>query len=106
LAFLAQNKAKLCKNLIITLVFEKNANVFAENWQKSPKILAITSTPDPISEKLKNSFLELPTMSDFFDGFCQSCLYIKHPFIKLPHLMLDRYHKLEINKAFFCLNSS
>jgi hypothetical protein len=25
LAFLAQNKAKLCKNLIITLVFEKNA---------------------------------------------------------------------------------
>jgi hypothetical protein len=31
LAFLTQNKAKLCKNLIITLVFEKNANFFAEN---------------------------------------------------------------------------
>jgi hypothetical protein len=28
LAFLTQNKAKLCKNLIITLVFEKNANFF------------------------------------------------------------------------------
>jgi hypothetical protein len=28
-AFLTQNKAKLCKNLIITLVFEKNANFFA-----------------------------------------------------------------------------
>jgi hypothetical protein len=26
LAFLTQNKAKLCKILIITLVFEKNAN--------------------------------------------------------------------------------
>jgi hypothetical protein len=26
LAFYAQNKAKLCKNWIITLVFEKNAN--------------------------------------------------------------------------------
>jgi hypothetical protein len=26
LAFFAQNKAKLCKNWIITLVFEKNAN--------------------------------------------------------------------------------
>jgi hypothetical protein len=26
LAFLSQNKANLCKNLIITLVFEKNAN--------------------------------------------------------------------------------
>jgi hypothetical protein len=29
LAFLTQNKA----NLIITLVFEKNANFFAENWR-------------------------------------------------------------------------
>jgi hypothetical protein len=32
LAFLTQNKAELCKNLIITLVFEKNA-IF------SPKIV-------------------------------------------------------------------
>jgi hypothetical protein len=29
MAFLTQNKAKLCKILIITLVFEKNANCFA-----------------------------------------------------------------------------
>jgi hypothetical protein len=34
LAFFAQNKAKLCKILIITLVFEKNASFFAENRQK------------------------------------------------------------------------
>jgi hypothetical protein len=46
LAFLTQNKAKLCKILIITLFFEKNANFFAENWQKSPKIVIITPTPD------------------------------------------------------------
>jgi hypothetical protein len=45
LAFLTQNKAKLCKNWIITLVFEKNANFFAENWQKSQKIVIITTTP-------------------------------------------------------------
>jgi predicted secreted acid phosphatase len=45
LAFLTQNKAKLCKMLIITLDFEKNANFFAENWQKSQKIVIITSTP-------------------------------------------------------------
>jgi hypothetical protein len=38
LAFLTQNKAKICKILIITLDFEKNANFFAENWQKSQKI--------------------------------------------------------------------
>jgi hypothetical protein len=45
LAFLTQNKGKLCKILIITLVFEKNANFFAENCQKSQKIVIITSTP-------------------------------------------------------------
>jgi hypothetical protein len=44
LAFSAQNKAKLCKNWIITLVFEKNGNFFAENCQKSQKIVIITST--------------------------------------------------------------
>jgi hypothetical protein len=34
MAFLTQNKAKLRKILIITLVFEKNANFFAENCRK------------------------------------------------------------------------
>jgi hypothetical protein len=34
LAFLTQNKAKLCKILSITLVFEKNANFVAENRRK------------------------------------------------------------------------
>jgi hypothetical protein len=45
LAFLTQNKAKFGKKLIITLVFKKNAKFFAENWEKSPKIVIITSTP-------------------------------------------------------------
>jgi hypothetical protein len=45
LAFFAQTTLCFCKNLIITLVFEKNANFFAENWQKSQKIVIITSTP-------------------------------------------------------------
>jgi hypothetical protein len=27
------------------MVFEKNANFFAENWRKSQKIVIITSTP-------------------------------------------------------------
>jgi hypothetical protein len=44
LAFLTQNKAKLCKILNITLVFEKNANLFAENCQKSQKIVITSST--------------------------------------------------------------
>jgi hypothetical protein len=46
LSFLNQNKAKICKLLITTLVFEKNDNFFAENCQKLQKIVIITSTPD------------------------------------------------------------
>jgi hypothetical protein len=42
----AQTSASFCKNLIITLVFEKNANLFAEICQKSQKNVIITSTPD------------------------------------------------------------
>jgi hypothetical protein len=45
LALFAQTTASVCKNVIITLFFEKNANCFAENWQKSQKIAIITSTP-------------------------------------------------------------
>jgi hypothetical protein len=52
LAFLTQNKAKLCKTLIITLVIEKNANFFAENCRKSQKIVIITSTPDALEKNV------------------------------------------------------
>jgi hypothetical protein len=52
LAFFVQTTASFSKNLIITLVFEKNAHFFAENWQKSQKIVIITSSPD---ELVKNS---------------------------------------------------
>jgi hypothetical protein len=37
------------QNWFITLVFEKNANFFAENWQKSQKIVIVTSTLDEFS---------------------------------------------------------
>jgi hypothetical protein len=50
IGFFAQTTVTFCKNLIVTLVFEKNANFFAENWQKSPKIVIITSTPGSFFE--------------------------------------------------------
>jgi hypothetical protein len=53
LAFFTQNKAKLCKILIITLVFKKNANFFAENCRKSQKIVIITSTSDLFDKKIR-----------------------------------------------------
>jgi hypothetical protein len=45
------NKAKLFKNVIISLVFEKNANFCAENCRKSQKIVIITSIPGRAKEK-------------------------------------------------------
>jgi hypothetical protein len=48
---LTQKKAKLSKILIITLVFQKNANFFAENCQKSQKIVITTSTPGQTNER-------------------------------------------------------
>jgi hypothetical protein len=69
LAFLTQNKAKLCKILIMTLVFEKKANFFAENCQKSQKIVIITSTPDEFVKKSPEMYLHSATL------FChQQCI--------------------------------
>jgi hypothetical protein len=65
LAFLTQNKAKLCKMLIITLVFEKNANFFAKNCQKSQKIVIITSTPGPWLPDGFFSKLKIPIWVNF-----------------------------------------
>jgi predicted dinucleotide-binding enzyme len=45
-------KAKTCKILILTLVFEKNAIFFAENSQKWQKIVIITSTKSKWSKFL------------------------------------------------------
>jgi hypothetical protein len=56
MAFLTQNKAKLCKILIITLAFENNANFFAENGRKSQKIMIITSTPGAVGKKAEAGF--------------------------------------------------
>jgi hypothetical protein len=41
------------------LVFEKNANFFAKIWQKSQKIVIITSTPDFI----RGATPEMPSFS-------------------------------------------
>jgi hypothetical protein len=46
LAFFTQNKAKLSKILIITLVFEKKRQFFRRKWSKIAENFIITSTPD------------------------------------------------------------
>jgi hypothetical protein len=71
LAFFAQATATFAKKLIITLVLEKNANFFAENWRKSLKIvimigrnLAIRekSQSTKITSKFHNEFVEQSTI--------------------------------------------
>jgi hypothetical protein len=64
LAFLTQNKAKLCKNVIITLVFEKNA-IFC---RKSQTIVIITSTPGVSTHNLKHY-----TKQNFFNFHSLPC---------------------------------
>jgi hypothetical protein len=74
LAVLTQNKAKLCKILIITLIFEKHANFFAENCQKSEKIVIITSTPgSPVSEVMRCHCAK-PSHRASFVNFCSKIL--------------------------------
>jgi phosphoribosylformimino-5-aminoimidazole carboxamide ribonucleotide (ProFAR) isomerase len=46
LAFLTQTKSSFAEKVIVALAFEKNAKFFVENWQKSQKIVIITSIPD------------------------------------------------------------
>jgi hypothetical protein len=45
-AFLLKLLLVFDKNVIITMVYEKNVTFFAENWQKSQKLMIITTTPD------------------------------------------------------------
>jgi hypothetical protein len=45
MAFFTQKKAKFLKYFIITVVFDKNANFFAENCPKSPKIVIVSLSP-------------------------------------------------------------
>jgi hypothetical protein len=46
LAFFTQTTASFLQKLNITTTFQKNANYFAENWQKIQKIVIITLTQD------------------------------------------------------------
>jgi hypothetical protein len=66
LAFFAQTTASFCKNMIVTLLVEKNANFFAENWQKSQKIVIITSTPGRTTQNLRFVKISLSHHSNHF----------------------------------------
>jgi hypothetical protein len=54
MAFFSQNNAKLCKKCIITLIFEKNADCFTENRQKSLKLVIKTLSPVYEYQKFPN----------------------------------------------------
>jgi hypothetical protein len=57
------------KKLIIALVFKKTAQFFAENWQKSQKIVIIPSTPGDRRWDFK---ISLPPKNGEVDSNCGS----------------------------------
>jgi hypothetical protein len=59
-AFFTLIKGNFSEKVIITLVFEKNANFFAENGQKSQKIVITTST---LGRRGDNYFVDQMTHS-------------------------------------------
>jgi hypothetical protein len=56
LAFLPKLLLVFAKNLVITLFFQKNAHILAENWQKSQKIVITTSTPVKWLKKVAGAY--------------------------------------------------
>jgi hypothetical protein len=53
--------------VIITLVFDKKRQFFAENWQKSQKIVTITSVPGhTVFEQQNIGFTGLMRLARFF----------------------------------------
>jgi hypothetical protein len=72
--------------LIITLVFEKNANFFAENCQKLQKIVIITSTPDRCN--FFNFFVTLKMLSLAWSA---DVILTRVLFLAFRHRHLDMY---------------
>jgi hypothetical protein len=60
MAVFAITTANCSEKLIVTLVLEENANFFAENWQKSQKIVNITSTPGHFAVVEKKASQSVP----------------------------------------------
>jgi hypothetical protein len=83
LALSTQNKAKLFKFLIITLVFEKkNANFFAESWQKWQKIVIIASEEKNLHSRRTLSFARVLLVICVSINCVPSELQMKTHFVK------------------------
>jgi hypothetical protein len=80
--------------VIITLVFEKNANFFAENCQKSQKIVIITL----VFEKNANFFRRK------LSKIAENCDHNIDPPVALPSAFFPVYSKAEgIHSVFLAL---
>jgi hypothetical protein len=97
LAFLTQNKAKLCKILIITLVFEKNANFFRRKLSKIAENCDHNIDPRH-REKVAPKFAPLPFFSNV-EQKAQKSLYIFLLFT-LPILSRDSIINTSVVKKF------
>jgi hypothetical protein len=81
------------KKLIITLLFKKNANFFAENWRNSQKIEIMTSTTAPIStakDDTTGPHLQGPSIHTFYRQGMRLKLAKKISFVCQHRLRLTR----------------
>jgi hypothetical protein len=97
LAFFAQTTASFCKNLIITLVFEKNANIFrrklakiAENCDHS---IDSWSTFKKLGFDVRSEHWYMSHQALWYTNMCRYILIIlflkKHSQIRLPGAILQ-----------------
>jgi hypothetical protein len=80
-AFLTQIKGNFSEKVIITLVFEKNIKIFAQNWPKSQNIVIITSVLHMQVQRIR--YL-IPAFSGYFGKTFAILFSSRKIFIQLP----------------------
>jgi hypothetical protein len=85
--------------LIKTLDFEKNANFFSENKQKSQKLVMITSTPGMVAKFFYYKNKCFDQRRNAFLQFFEIC-------IRLDLLLVDKSTKknFDLNDTIFCVH--
>jgi hypothetical protein len=107
LAFFAQTIANFCKKIVITLIFEKKANFFAESWQKSQKIVIRTSTPEHfLTCQNERTYLWIAIVAGEMRSLFMSKLFSGKKNNPLPSRCADASFSLAILKVFGPIRSA
>jgi hypothetical protein len=95
MAFLTQNKAKLWKKFNRDIGFLDKRQFFADNCQKSQKIMIITSTSD-VLKKVSISFKELQASCQQRNGIDPIEVSIRRHFLALKIALVIKAPFLQV----------